>query len=104
MTPEGRGTRSRRPSAAGRRRGPEAVTEQEAGYITADSLQNRVSIGALAVEVRCNRSPIPAGISDVRRTWSATSIACLQRTIRLYHLARGQVGEASRISSMNGHE
>src|SRR5438445_6813032 len=32
-TPKGREMRSRRPSAAGRRKGPEAVTEQKTGYI-----------------------------------------------------------------------
>jgi len=104
VTPEGRGTRSRGPSAAGRRRGPEAVTEQEAEYITADSLQNRYFFGPLAVEDRRNSSSIPAGMSDVRRTWSPTPIACLQRTIRLHYLARDQVDETSRVSSMNGHE
>jgi hypothetical protein len=36
--------RSRRPSAAGRRKGPESVTEQKTGYITADALQSKVVI------------------------------------------------------------
>ncbi|SPE45172.1 hypothetical protein SBA7_690007 [Candidatus Sulfotelmatobacter sp. SbA7] len=44
-TPKGRGTRSRRPSAAGRRKGPEAVTKHKTGYITADTLQSKVVIG-----------------------------------------------------------
>jgi len=38
-------TRSRRPSAAGRRKGPEAVTKHKTGYITADTLQSKVVIG-----------------------------------------------------------
>ena len=37
-TPKGRRMQSRRPSAAGRRKGPEAVTEQKTGYITARKL------------------------------------------------------------------
>ena len=49
-TPKGREMRSRRPSAAGRRKGPEAVTEQETGYITADTLQSKVFICTLAAE------------------------------------------------------
>jgi hypothetical protein len=66
-TPKGRAMRSRRPSAAGRRKGPEAVTEQKAGYITADTLQSKVLICILAKEVRRNRSSIRGGMSAVRR-------------------------------------
>jgi hypothetical protein len=50
-TPKGREMRSRRPSAAGRRKGPEAVTEKKTGYITADTLQSKVVICTLAAEV-----------------------------------------------------
>ena len=49
-TPKGCAMRSRRPSAAGRRKGPEAVTEEKTGYITADTLQSKVFIGTLAAE------------------------------------------------------
>ena len=48
--------RSRRPSAAWRRKGPEAVTEQKRGYITADTCQSKVVICTLATEVQRNRS------------------------------------------------
>src|SRR5271157_4853579 len=44
-TPKGRHRRSRRPSAAGRRKGPEAVTKHKTGYNTADTLQSKVVIG-----------------------------------------------------------
>src|SRR5271157_1486869 len=55
-TPKGRGTRSRRPSAAGRRKSPEAVTKHKTGYITADTRQSKVLIGTLAAKARRNRS------------------------------------------------
>ncbi len=42
--------------AAGRRNGPEAVTEQKAGYITADTDRTKVFIRAPAREVRRSRS------------------------------------------------
>jgi hypothetical protein len=53
-TPKGREMRSRRPSAAGRRKGPEAVTEKKTGYITADTLQSKLVIFKPAAEVRRN--------------------------------------------------
>ena len=74
-TPKGREMRSRRPSAAGRRKGPEAVTEQKTGYITADTLQSKVFICTLAAEVRRNCSAIRAGMSAVRRAQFATVVA-----------------------------
>jgi hypothetical protein len=43
------------------------VTEQKAGYITADTLQSKVLICILAKEVRRNRSATRAGVSAVRR-------------------------------------
>jgi len=48
--------RSRRPSAAGRRNRPEAVTEHKTGYKTADTLQNNVLIYARLTEVYANDS------------------------------------------------
>src|ERR1039458_725297 len=96
--------RSRRPSAAGRRKGPEAVTEQKRGYKTADTLQSKVLICVLATEDRHNRSSIRAGMSIVRRTQFATVVARRKALTRLLQRTRGQVGKASRISSMKGHE
>ncbi|MFZ0543019.1 MAG: hypothetical protein WAL96_16445, partial [Candidatus Sulfotelmatobacter sp.] len=55
-TPKGRKVRSRRPSAAGRWKGPEAVTEQKTGYIAADICQSKVVICTVATEVQRNRS------------------------------------------------
>src|SRR5271168_2855136 len=49
-TPKGRAMRSRRPRAAGRRKGPEAVIEQETVYITVDTCQSKVFIGTLAAK------------------------------------------------------
>src|SRR5208282_803 len=103
-TPKGRAMRSRRPSAAGRRKGPEAVTEQKTGYITADTLQSKVLICTLAAEVHRNCSAIRVGMSAVRRAQFATSVARRKAVVRLLHQARGQVGKASRISSKKRHE
>src|ERR1700746_20664 len=96
--------RSRRPSAAGRRKGPEAVTEQKTGYITADTHQSKVFICTLAAEVQRNCNAIRAGMSAVRRTQFATVVARRKALVRVLHHARGQMGRASRISSMKGHE
>src|SRR5208337_3699995 len=103
-TPKGRAMRSRRPSAAGRRKGLEAVTEQKTGYITADTCQSKVLIRTLAAEVHRNRSSIRAGISAVGRAQFATVVARRKALVRLLNHAREQVGKASRISSMKGHE
>src|SRR5580704_406962 len=103
-TPKGRRVRSRRPSAAGRRKGPEAVTEQKTGYITADTLQSKVVICTLAAEVHRNRSSIRAGMSAVRRVQTATVVACRKALVRLLPEVQRQVGKASRISSVEGHE
>src|SRR5712692_6080556 len=96
--------RSRRPSAAGRRKGPEAVTEQKTGYITADTLQSKVLICTLAAEVHRNCSAIRAGMSAVRRAQFATVVARRKGLVRLPHQVPRQVGKASRISSKKGHE
>src|SRR5580692_10975666 len=96
--------RSRRPSVAGRRKGPEAVTEQETGYITADTLQSKVVICTLAAEVHRKCSQIRAGISAARGAQFVTVVARRKALVRRLHRTRGQVGKASRISSMKGHE
>jgi hypothetical protein len=96
--------RSRRPSAAGRRRCPEAVTEQKTGYKTADTLQSKVLVRTLAQKVPRNRSAIRANTSEVSRTRSASAIACSQRTIRVHRLAQRQGGKASGLSTMKGDE
>src|SRR5260370_34221399 len=96
--------RSRRPSAAGRRKGTEAVTEQKTGYITADTCQSEVFICTLAAEVHRNCSTIRAGMSAVRRTQFASVVARRKALVRRLHRTRRQVGKASRIRSMKGHE
>src|ERR1700688_2377740 len=96
--------RSRRPSAAGRREGPEAVTEQKTGYITADTSQSKVVICTLAAEVHTNCSAIRAAKSAVGRAQFVAVVARRKALVRLLHRTRGQVGKASRISSMKGHE
>src|SRR3974390_1690988 len=96
--------RSRRPSAAGRRKGPEAVTEQKTGYITADTLQSKILICTLAAEFHSNFSAIRAGMSTVRRAHFATVVARRKVLVRLHQRTRGQVRKASRISSMKRHE
>src|SRR5205807_5976814 len=96
--------RSRRPSAAGRRKGPEAVTEQKTGYITADTRQSKVVICTLAAEVHRNCSAIRAASSTVRRAQIATAVACRKALVSMLHQAQGQVGKASRTNSMKGHE
>src|SRR5579863_2151526 len=61
--PKGGVAEAERRSAAGRRNGPEAVTKQKAGYITADAHGTKVLVGALAAEVRGNRRSIRAALS-----------------------------------------
>src|SRR5438128_1170140 len=95
--------RSRRPSAAGRGKGPEAVTEQETGYIMADTCQTKVLICPLAGEVCCNCSSIRAGISAAQRATVTTVVARRKHLGRPLHHARRQVGQASWIGSKNGH-
>src|SRR5579864_9311461 len=96
--------RSRRPSAAGRRKGPEAVTEQKTGYITVDTCQSKVFICTLVAEVWRNRCSIRAEISGVRKTQFATIVARRKAPVRRLHRTRGQAAKASRISSMKRHE
>src|ERR1700675_2824150 len=96
--------RSRRPSAAGRRKGPEAVTEEKTGYIAADTPQSKVVICTLAAELHRNCSAIRAGRSAVRRTQFASIVARRKALVRRLHRTRGQVGKAGRISSKKRHE
>jgi hypothetical protein len=80
------------------------VTEQKTEYITADTRQGEVLIRTLAAEVHCNCGAIRAGMSTVRRAQFANAVACRKAFGRLLHDAQSQVGKASRISSMKGHE
>src|ERR1700679_1782272 len=96
--------RSRRPSAGGRRKGPEAVTEQKTGYIAADTPQSKVFICTLAAEVHSKCRVIRAARTAVRREQFATVVARRKALVRRLQRTRGQVGKASRISSMKGHE
>jgi hypothetical protein len=91
VTPQGRGTRSRRPSAAGRRKGPEAVTEQKAGYRTADTFQSKVFICISAIEVHCNRSYLRVAKRSARRAQSNTAVAYQMALVRPNYYAQRQV-------------
>jgi hypothetical protein len=66
--------RSRGPSAAGHRKGREAVTERKTGYINGRHVPEEVLIRILAAEVRCNRSAIRGGMSAVGRAQSVTAV------------------------------
>src|SRR5580704_14660554 len=103
-TPKGRAVRSRRPSAAGRRKGPEAVTEQKTGYITADTCQSKVVICTLAAEVHRNCSAIRAGRSAARRAQFASVVARRKVLVNLLHQTRRQVGKVTRISGKKRHD
>src|ERR1700685_951432 len=96
--------RSRRASAAGRGKGPEAVIGQKAGNITADTLQSKVFICPLAAEVHRDCSVIRAGMSVVRRAQSATPVVRPEAPVRTLHPALRQVGRVSRLSSKERHE
>src|SRR5258707_15574284 len=61
--PKGGVAEAVRRRAAGRRNGPEAVTKQKAGYITADAHGTKVLVGALVAEVRRNRRSIRPNLS-----------------------------------------
>jgi hypothetical protein len=80
------------------------VTEQETGYITADTLQSKVFIRILAKEVRRNWSATRAGMSAASKGQFATAVARRTALGRLFHQVRGQVGKVSRISSKKRHE
>ena len=69
--------------------------------MTADTIQSKVFICALAKEVRHNGSDI----NLAKDRWTlATAVACLEAVISLPHKARGQLREASRIDGIKGHE
>ena len=56
--PEGARNAKQKTECRRGRKGPEAVTEQKTGYVTADTLQSKVLICVLATEGRHNRSSI----------------------------------------------
>src|SRR5215469_6985575 len=58
--PKGGVAEAERRSAAGRQIGPEAVTKQKAGYITADANGTKVLVGPLAPNVMDNHRYIRA--------------------------------------------
>jgi hypothetical protein len=101
--PKGREARSRRPSAAGRRKGPEVVTEQKTGYITADTSQSKVLICRLARDVRRNRSSNRADMSAARKDTNDTAVVTREALARPLHCARRHVGQGRWIGCRNGH-
>jgi len=97
--PKGRAARSRRRSAAGRRKGPEAVTEQKTGYTTAGTLDSKVLICPLARDVRRNHRSNRAGASAARRDTNATAVVTREAFARPLLCARRHVGQASRTAA-----
>ena len=95
---------SRRPSAAGRRKGSEAGTEQETGYITAHTRQSKVFICTLATEVRSNRRVIQPGMSAARGLQFATVVARRKARDSPLDKAREQVATVSRVGSKKQHK
>src|SRR5258707_13954872 len=82
--PKGGVAEAERRSAAGRRNGPEAVTKQKAGYITADAHGTKVLVGALAAEVRGNRRSIRALLSAQERETILTGFSYSLPRIRRF--------------------
>jgi hypothetical protein len=72
--------------------------------MTADTMQSKVFICVLAKEVRHSGSGINLATDSPRRWNLVTAVACLETVIGLPQKAREQVGEASRIDSIKGHE
>jgi hypothetical protein len=72
--------------------------------MTADTIQSKVFICDLAKEVRHNGSDTNVTKDSPRRWNLATAVACLEAVTGLPHEAPGQVGNASRIDSIKGHE
>src|SRR5579863_4403634 len=80
--PKGGVAEAERRSAAGRRNGPEAVTKQKAGYITAHAHGSKVFVGALAAGVRDNRRSIRAPLSAQEREAILKGFSCSLARIR----------------------
>jgi len=79
------------------------VTEQKAGYITADTCRSKVSTRILAKEVRGHYSFLSVVKCSAKRTQSNTAVARRTVLVRVPHHAQGQVGQSSRIGSKFGH-
>jgi hypothetical protein len=77
--------------AAGRMKGPEAVTEQTAGYEPADTHRTKGFIGIPPAEYRRNRNCFRAGHDSVRRALFTASVARWKTLDRLLNDAKGQV-------------
>jgi hypothetical protein len=89
--------------AAGRMKGPEAVTEQTAGYEPADTHRAKVFISISAAEFHRHRNCFRACNDFVRRALSAASIEGWKALGRLINDAQGQLGWSNRIGSLDGH-
>src|SRR6202049_426122 len=83
---------------------PRSCDRAKDGYITADTCQSKVLICTLAAEVHRNWNAIRAGMSAAGRAQFASDVTCRKALVRLLREAQRQVGKASRISSMKGHE
>jgi hypothetical protein len=102
--PQGGAAEAEERVAAGRMNCPDAVPEQRRDRQTADTRQSKVFICTLAAEVRHNNSLIRAGMSGAGRGQFATVVAGHKAPVRELSKAQEQVGETSRIVSINGHE
>ena len=84
--------RSRRPSAAGRRFGPEAVTVQGTGYATAHAIWTEVLLRVSGTEYHRLRSFVRAVPTGPRRVSFAIFVAWLQKRISALTPLETQVG------------
>jgi hypothetical protein len=90
--------------AAGRMKSPDAVPEQRRDTETADTRQSIAFICTVAAEVQRNGSLFRTVIPGTRAAHFATVVASRKAHVRRLPKEREQVGIASRIVSVNGHE
>lgn len=93
MTPQGRRSRSRRPSAAGRMTSPEAVTETKAGYKTADTCWSK------SFHLRLGQRSPP--FLQLDSLWPSRSSSCQKKSV-VHHLRCVGEGSGSSASSCAG--
>ena len=72
--------------------------------MTADTIQSKVIICALAKEVRHNGSDIDLAENSPRRWNLANVVAGSQAGLRVLHKPVGQVRKVGRVRSIKGHE
>ena len=87
--PQGGAAEAEERAAAGRMKKPRSGARTKAGYTTADTIQSKVFICALAKEVRRNGSDINIAKHSPRSWNLATAVACLEAVLGLPQKARG---------------